>query len=973
MGFTKTTGFLSIICLSTLSLLILTGDEPKKGPGPHALPFDVYQVIEKVTHQIKQDPQDPHKYIVESSFYQGEFDSEEFVYKAKGNNELNQKGPNQQEQALRFSFSTIRLGPENLVDQDAKTDPPTAQENQVIYHRAEGIREIYEARKIGVEQSWEIQNLPTSIRDKRNDLVIEGQITTHLIPKLNDRGGIDFFDQDGNYVVSYSQATVVDATGKRLEVPSVLMKDKRSSSHRVALTLPHSWLTQATFPIVVDPLIGTTDTQISTVTATDDWPAVAFDGTNYLVVWQSGTPNAAGTGSTSIVGTRVNTSGVVVDTPINISVTTSQDEMFPAIACDATNNRCLVAYTRHGTTAQGFNMYVRSVTTNVTPPAVSAENAVETLNRDEVYPSIACCDANNFYLLYVRNTSVNGQLNELRGAVINRTSLADTVLAVQPTGTVAGLGPFSNTGLPSVRPKIVFTNTTLNRYLYTWETFGVDTTGNISGNTLLYNGTTTYTPGTQFNIAATDPLAERFPDLAFDSTNFLVTWQRGAVGSIDVTGRFVTPTGTFTTLPNPPGTGAEFTISSNAVNDQTTPGIAFNGTNYLVTWRDARTSTTNRDIYGTGVTPAGVVLNTNGVIITTGVLNEQNPALAAGGSNFLVGWSDSRAGGTNLNIFSYLFGPPQITSLSVGATTCPPTNPCVVEALSNVTINSTLYGTNGTFGSGPNDATNYVTVNGFPPIQSGATWGPNTITFSAQPNGSNVAPGPVTVTAQNWASTPSTANLTIQDFTISSSPPSDQTISAGSPVTYNLLLNRIQGFASNVSLSMDPSGAPSGSLTNGCPNGATCVFTPATILGPGGTTAQLTITTSASTPQTTYTLLVRGTSATNGSNIHLATIGLTVTPPPPTVGFSLTSSSGAESVTPANLAVALSSSSSQTVTVNYAVTAGTATGSGVDYTLADGTLTFNPGVTTQNIPITIVDDALDEVDETIQVTLSAPV
>jgi hypothetical protein len=60
------------------------------------------------------------------------------------------------------------------------------------------------------------------------------------------------------------------------------------------------------------------------------------------------------------------------------------------------------------------------------------------------------------------------------------------------------------------------------------------------------------------------------------------------------------------------------------------------------------------------------------------------------------------------------------------------------------------------------------------------------------------------------------------------------------------------------------------------------------------------------------------------------------------------------------------------VTVNYAVTGGTASGGGVDYTLAGGTLTFNPGDITKNISITIVNDALDENDETIVVTLSSP-
>src|SRR6266536_1103377 len=91
---------------------------------------------------------------------------------------------------------------------------------------------------------------------------------------------------------------------------------------------------------------------------------------------------------------------------------------------------------------------------------------------------------------------------------------------------------------------------------------------------------------------------------------------------------------------------------------------------------------------------------------------------------------------------------------------------------------------------------------------------------------------------------------------------------------------------------------------------------------------------------------------------------------PPAISFSLASSSGAESVSPANLAVSLSNPSIDTVTVDYAVTGGTATGGGVDYTLTSGTLTFAPGVTSQNIAIAIVDDALNEPNETVVVGLS---
>src|SRR5438552_2694057 len=92
---------------------------------------------------------------------------------------------------------------------------------------------------------------------------------------------------------------------------------------------------------------------------------------------------------------------------------------------------------------------------------------------------------------------------------------------------------------------------------------------------------------------------------------------------------------------------------------------------------------------------------------------------------------------------------------------------------------------------------------------------------------------------------------------------------------------------------------------------------------------------------------------------------------PPAVSFNTASSGGLENVTPANLAVSLSAPSGKTVSVDYAVTGGTAT-VGVDYTLPGGTLTFAPGVTSKNISIAVVNDALDENDETIEITLSNP-
>ena len=68
------------------------------------------------------------------------------------------------------------------------------------------------------------------------------------------------------------------------------------------------------------------------------------------------------------------------------------------------------------------------------------------------------------------------------------------------------------------------------------------------------------------------------------------------------------------------------------------------------------------------------------------------------------------------------------------------------------------------------------------------------------------------------------------------------------------------------------------------------------------------------------------------------------------ISFANATSSGAESVSSKVVTVNLSEASSQNVTVGYAVT-GTATGSGTDYTLANGTLTISAGATSGTITI----------------------
>ena len=93
----------------------------------------------------------------------------------------------------------------------------------------------------------------------------------------------------------------------------------------------------------------------------------------------------------------------------------------------------------------------------------------------------------------------------------------------------------------------------------------------------------------------------------------------------------------------------------------------------------------------------------------------------------------------------------------------------------------------------------------------------------------------------------------------------------------------------------------------------------------------------------------------------------------PTIAISdVTVTEGNSGTADAVFTVSLSASSPQTVTVQYATQANTATAV-TDYTAIAGTLTFAPSDTSKTLTVAVVGDSLDEPDETFFVNLTVPV
>src|SRR5262245_12799898 len=77
--------------------------------------------------------------------------------------------------------------------------------------------------------------------------------------------------------------------------------------------------------------------------------------------------------------------------------------------------------------------------------------------------------------------------------------------------------------------------------------------------------------------------------------------------------------------------------------DQEAPAIAFDGQNYLAVWEDDQSGLV--DISGTRVTPSGAVLDEDGIGVSRAPGRQWAPSIGFGAAEYLVTWSDIRSGG----------------------------------------------------------------------------------------------------------------------------------------------------------------------------------------------------------------------------------------------------------------------------------------------------------------------------------------
>ena len=332
------------------------------------------------------------------------------------------------------------------------------------------------------------------------------------------------------------------------------------------------------------------------------YSAVAFNGTNYLVVWED-----EQSGSWDIYGTRVNPSGDVLD-PTGIAISAGTfTERFPAVTSDGSN--WLVVWRDIRNSSSYYDIYCARVSEAgivLDPSGIT----ICTMDNEQDNPAVSF-DSMYYNYMVVWEDRRSGGSYEIYGARIDQSGVV-----LDPQGF-----RISSPGHYATMPSIAYGG---DNFLITWG----------DG----YNDIDIYGARVDRNGVVLDPLGiaictvtsdQWIPAVTFGDESWLVVWldtrndlyriygarvDRGGVVQ-DTSGFCITPDSGY----------------------QTYPAVVFGGSNYFVIW-----SQDGHDIFGARVTLDGIVLDSSGIDISTTGYNEQIPSVAAGSINYLVTWTEER-------------------------------------------------------------------------------------------------------------------------------------------------------------------------------------------------------------------------------------------------------------------------------------------------------------------------------------------
>jgi hypothetical protein len=504
--------------------------------------------------------------------------------------------------AVRFSASRVARGGSVLAEGEGIAS--TNAKGQLEIEKGSVTERLVNGPS-GVEQTWSFVERPEGAGDLEVRVAVLG---AEFLGETE--GGLHL--TGGKLGVRYGHGTWIDRLGNATAVPA------RWDGGAIVLTVPVSILEGSLYPAVLDPIIspelGIDAPVYGPPKGIQSSPAVAWDGTNHLVVWEDGRDTYS-----AIYGARLSAAGAVQD-PGGIIISASAfSAVNPAVAWDGTNH--LVVWEEYRVATQDVDIFgarVSAAGVVQDPGGIAVSTALGT-QRD---PAVSFDGSNHLVVWEDDRDSTNVDIYGARVSAAGAVQDADGIRITTAVGIQSG-------------PAVSWNGT---NHLVVWHDHRSGNDSDVYGARVTPNGVVHDPSG--FVIAAA-PGYQSWPAVSWDGANHLVVWH-------NTTSYFDTDANVYGARVSAEGVVHGAIAISAAAGNQSYPAVSWDGTNHLVVWADSRNSSAS-DIYAARVSPVGSVLDPGGLAISTAPGLQETPAISWDGANHLVVWQDSRVGsGTDI-------------------------------------------------------------------------------------------------------------------------------------------------------------------------------------------------------------------------------------------------------------------------------------------------------------------------------------
>jgi hypothetical protein len=616
--------------------------------------IDLGRVVEEVEHHIAASAADQRTLVVDDSHYRASFAAAGFELSVAGGARLG------------VSLESVTRGGRGSAVPNGRW---RSEGNVAERNSTGGVTERVTARKGEVEWDVLLDREPAG----SGPLTVTAETTgIERARRSRDAAGAWDLQLTGGISVQVGEAIVLDAGGREVHRTPV---DVTASELRI--DVPARVLATASYPLTIDPTVLPARPISQPVGApfTQDQPDVAFDGTNFLVVWRariSGQVWSSGIGATRVgqdgevldpdgtllpgsdgvtmerpmvvfvdghylvayedgpvvSGVIVGTDGAVVGAPFPISDglsqfpgTTDHGEWYPSMTTNG--ETALVVWQEYDggvdpVSGAPFRWH-RIVGARVAGAAMLDPGGIVVApsSRPELAPDVAS-DGDGFLVTWTQN--LGEQDTDVLGA---RVSAGGVLL--DPTAIAIGTGPWFQHDA-----SVTFGD---EGYLVAWIQETLDErlvhARRIDSGGIIVDPSPLTLLGEPHRVT-----------LAFDGTNFVALWHQSIPGEnfrIDVFARRIGQDGT---IVDP----APILVAAYGGYGSPVPAVATAPDLLLVVWNGDTVPGWESDVRGARLDGDGVALDPDWRLLTPGNVPPASPAVSYNGTNFLVAWTANIGG-----------------------------------------------------------------------------------------------------------------------------------------------------------------------------------------------------------------------------------------------------------------------------------------------------------------------------------------